>query len=144
PRQLLIAQVLRHLDREHAPLPAGQKMGRLALIRSARLDLILRPDGNVELLFRVAIEVADEQVDRAVAIPVPALVRAGDARSALANRIRQRELRRRLAPALLASAGEHATRDRPQEQDGREGESSSAHTGRRSANPLTAAAAASS
>ena len=61
PRQLVLAEILRDDDREHAPLPARLKMRRLAEVRTARLDAVVRTDGNVERLLRVSIEVADEQ-----------------------------------------------------------------------------------
>src|SRR5919197_831657 len=48
PRQLLLAEVLRHLDREHAPLTAGLEMRRLPLIGTARLDAVVRSGGDVE------------------------------------------------------------------------------------------------
>src|SRR5439155_16514771 len=102
PRQLPGPEVVRDLDGKHAPLTPGEKMCRLALIRPARLDLVLRSDGDVEVLLGIPVEVANEQVDAAVAVPVPAFECAGDARSALADRVGQRELRRRLTDALLS------------------------------------------
>src|SRR5439155_20607331 len=56
------------------------KMGRLALIRPARVDAIVRSDGDIEFLLRVAIEVADEDADAAVLVVIPALERAGQGR----------------------------------------------------------------
>ena len=62
PRQLLVAEVLGHGDREDAPLPARQEVRRLAVIGTAGFDAVVGADRNVERLFQVAIEVADSSV----------------------------------------------------------------------------------
>src|SRR5439155_7994026 len=102
PRQLPGPEVVRDVDGKHAPLTPREKMRRLALIRTARLDLVLRSDGDVEVLFGIPVEVADEQVDAAVAVPVPAFECAGDTRSALADRGGQPELTRWLTDPLVS------------------------------------------
>src|SRR5206468_4666996 len=79
PRQLLVAEVLRHRNREHAPLPPWKKVRRLTLIGPARLDAVVRTDRDVENLFLVSIEVTDEQREAAVRIRIPSFERTGDA-----------------------------------------------------------------
>jgi hypothetical protein len=54
-------EVLRHIDGEHAPLAAGQKMCRLTHVGTAGLDPIVRTDRDVECLLGVAVVVADEE-----------------------------------------------------------------------------------
>ena len=81
PREALIGcrEVRRHGDGEHAPVPAGKKVRGLAHVGPARLDSIVRPDGDVERLAVIAIEIPDEKAAAAVRVGEPALERAGDA-----------------------------------------------------------------
>ena len=48
PRQLLVAEVLRHRDGEDAPMSARQEMRRLSLVGPAGLDPVVRTDRDVE------------------------------------------------------------------------------------------------
>src|SRR6266853_2575918 len=86
-------------------------MRRLTLIRPARLDAVVRSDRDIEFLLRVAVEVADQQTDAAVFVPVPPFVRAGDTGAFLTNRVGQRKLARRLSLALLSGVKENARGD---------------------------------
>src|SRR5262249_38149398 len=102
PRELLRSEVLGDLDRKDTPLAARQEVRRLSHIGTAWLDAIVGSRRKVEFLLRVAIEVSEQQTDAAVLVVEPALVRAGDPRPALADRVGQRKRRRRLPGALLA------------------------------------------
>src|SRR5206468_11424668 len=97
PGELRVAEILRHRNREDAPLAPRQKMRRLTVVGPARLDAIVRPDGNVDHLFQVAIEVADEEVDAAVGLVEPAFEGAGHrfARVAIRTEGQRRRLRLR-------------------------------------------------
>src|SRR6185436_20428758 len=125
PGRLLRAEVLRKLDREDAPLPAGEKMRRLPLIGPALepLDAVAGADRDIELLLRVPVEVADERALAAVLLVVPALEGGRDARAALADRRGQRQRAWQLADALrrrlgrrLSRAHERAARRRRNQQ----------------------------
>src|SRR5258708_39615206 len=89
PRQPLIRrrEVLRHGDDEHAPAPARKKMRRLAHVWASGLDPIIGPDGDVQSLRRVPIEIADKKAAAAVWILEPAFERAGDAAPELPRRL---------------------------------------------------------
>src|SRR5947207_11063213 len=86
-------------------------MSRLYLMGSARLDDVVGSDWDIEFLLRVAVEVADQQTDAAVFVPVPPFVRAGDTGAFLTNRVGQRKLARRLSLAQLSGVKENARRD---------------------------------
>ena len=58
---VLLAEGLRQDDAERAPTATRLEMRRLTVIRTTRLDPVVRADGNVEHLFRVAVPEADEQ-----------------------------------------------------------------------------------
>ena len=73
----LCAKIFRHGDAEHAPLAARQEVGRLAAVRAAGLDSVIRPYGNVEILFQVPIVVAEENTEGAVRVFIPAFERSG-------------------------------------------------------------------
>src|SRR6185503_4618232 len=77
-----------------APGAAWLEVRRLAAVRPARLDAVVRPDRYLERLFQVAIEVADQQRVAAVGVLVPALVRGRDALAGLLERL-HRQLRGR-------------------------------------------------
>src|SRR5207249_5811999 len=81
-------------------------MRRLAHIGPARLDAVVGPWRNVEFLFRIAIEVADQDALCAVLVVIPALERRRHTRAALADGLRQRQRARRLADSLLSGAGQ--------------------------------------
>src|SRR5205809_3392895 len=81
-------------------------MRRLAHIGPARLDAVVGPWRNVEFLFRIAIEVADQDALCAVLFVIPALERRRHTRAALADGLRQRQWARCLADSLLSGAGQ--------------------------------------
>ena len=60
PGQLLVAEVLGHRDREHAPLPAGRKCVGWPKVGTAWLDAVVGTDRHVDR-FLVAVEVADQE-----------------------------------------------------------------------------------
>jgi hypothetical protein len=74
-------------DREHAPLATGQDVCRLAAIRAAGFDAVVRANRDIERLFLVAIEVAHEEAVAAVRILVPPLEGADHALASLPDRI---------------------------------------------------------
>ena len=62
PRQpLLPRELLRHGDDEHADVTAREKVRRLAQVRTAGLDAIVRADRHVDGLRAIAIQIADEE-----------------------------------------------------------------------------------
>src|SRR5713226_7103171 len=101
-------------------------MRRLSLIRTAGLDAIVRADRNVELLFCVAIEVADEKVHAAVLRVVPPLEGGCDAGALLADRRRERQGTRALTDALPSRTGQRAAR-RAHRQQSDTSDETSAH-----------------
>ena len=59
PRQPLVAEILRYLDRKHAVLTAGIEVRGLAVVGTVRLDPIVGTDRDVELLTLVAIVIPE-------------------------------------------------------------------------------------
>src|SRR6266446_3930360 len=86
PRQSLVAEILRNDNCENTPLAARQEVRGLTLIGPARLDSIVRSDGNVERFFLVSIEVTDKQAVGTVGILIPALKGTGYALSGIVHR----------------------------------------------------------
>src|SRR6185436_1448084 len=80
-----------------APAAAHFEVRRLALIRTARFDLVLGPDRNVEDFLLVPVEIADQQRERAVVVFVPAFKRGIDVRSRILQRFHGELLGRRCA-----------------------------------------------
>ena len=72
PDHFLLSQVRRHRHREQLPVEAGIEVGRLAAIRSGRLDLVLGADRNRQFLDVIAIQVAEEQIEAAIGVLRPA------------------------------------------------------------------------
>ena len=64
-----------HAHAEHEAVAARQEARRLALIRTARLDVVVGADRDVELFFPVAVHVAEQEVERAVGVQFPAFER---------------------------------------------------------------------
>src|SRR5713101_5165836 len=79
PRELPGSEILGHGNGEDSPLAARQKVRGLALVGTSRLDAVIRTNGDVELFFQIAIEVADQEAEAAVGSLEPALECAGDA-----------------------------------------------------------------
>ncbi len=61
-------------------------MRRLPHVGSTRLDLVVGPDGNVEFLLYISIEISDEKTAAAVLVVKPAFESAGNARAELLPR----------------------------------------------------------
>jgi hypothetical protein len=70
-------------------------MSWLALIRSARIDSIVRPDWDIKFLLCIAIEIAKQEAERPVLIFEPALESAGYAGAGLMDRFEWQVLRAR-------------------------------------------------
>ncbi len=62
-------------------------MRRLSEVRPTRLDPVVGPNRNVQLLLGVAIEIADQKTAAAIRVGEPAFERAGDAGSKLLARL---------------------------------------------------------
>jgi hypothetical protein len=91
PDPLLLTEVRRHADGEEEGIAARVEVRGLTLIgdllpkvfpleivQSTLLDereVVLGADGNIELLFPVRVEVAEEERERAVVVRPPALIR---------------------------------------------------------------------
>src|SRR5262249_19361648 len=62
PREaLLLGEFLRNRDGEDAYLAAGKKVRGLSEVRTARVDVIIGADRNVDLLAKIAVVVTDEK-----------------------------------------------------------------------------------
>ena len=96
PRESLGSKILGHCDREDAVVAPGLEMRRLALVGTARIDPIVRTDGNVELLIFVTIEVPDQDDVHGVLARTPALECGVDG---FARHAERRELKRQLVGA---------------------------------------------
>src|SRR5690348_12209761 len=95
PNQFTLAEIGRHAHGEHPPLPSGQEMSWLALIRSAEIDSIVRPDRDIQFLLGIAIEIAKQEAERPVRIFEPALKSAGHAGAGFMDRFEWQVLRAR-------------------------------------------------
>src|SRR5262249_11284840 len=80
PRYLLVlAELFRHGEEEHAVTSSGQKVRGLTEIGTAGFEMIHRTNRHVDLALRVAVEVANQKTVRAVSVIVPAFVGRSDA-----------------------------------------------------------------
>src|SRR5262249_47328635 len=95
PDQFTLAEIGRHAYGEHPPLPSGLEVSRLALIRSAGIDSIVRPDRDIQFLFCIAIEIAQQEAERPVRIFEPALESGGQAGTGFMDRFERQVLRAR-------------------------------------------------
>jgi hypothetical protein len=93
PDQLVLSEVCGNAYCEHSPLTACEEVCRLALIGSTAIDAIVGPDRNIQFLFRIAIEVPEDQVERSIRILEPTFERAGDARAGFVDRLERQRLR---------------------------------------------------
>src|SRR5438270_358701 len=84
---LRLRLIERHRPDEYPELPARKEMRRLPQIGPTRLEPVVGPYGNVELLLGVAIEIANQKTAAAVLVGEPAFERAGDARAELLTRL---------------------------------------------------------
>ncbi len=93
PGQLVRTEIRGHLHGEQAPLAAGQKMGRLALIGTTRLNAIVWSDREINFLFRIAVEIAEQQAEAPIRVLEPTFKRTGDARAGFVHRFERQRLR---------------------------------------------------
>src|SRR5207249_8869572 len=70
---LLRIKIFRHLHSEHILVPSWTEEGWLLLIRTSGLNVVVRPDRNVEGLFHVAVQVTQDHVKGPVSIALPPL-----------------------------------------------------------------------
>src|SRR5260370_8469891 len=87
-------------------------MRRLPQIGPTRLDPVVRPNGNVELLLGVAIEIANQKTAAAILVREPAFERADDARPELLTRFGDLLARQHHAPGDPAT-GAHTPEPLP-------------------------------
>ena len=78
PHHLVVSKVTGHSHREDPALALRKEVRGLSLVRLSWPDPILGPDGHVNGLFRVAVEVAPRQTDRPIGIGIPTFVHGGD------------------------------------------------------------------
>ena len=93
---------------EISPHAAGDEMRRLAAIGTARLEAIVRADGDIDLFFEVPVVVTKQQAEASVRIRKPALEDSGDALSRVMTRF-ERQL-------LSENLMEQPQETRPQER----------------------------
>jgi len=74
-------------------LPPRQKMRGLALIRPAGFNAVIRSDWNLQVLFLIAIVIAEEKIEAAVLILEPALKSGGNALTRIVPRLSRQALR---------------------------------------------------
>ena len=79
PDQSVLAEIGGDSHSEHPPLASGEKVRRLASIRTAPVDSIVGANRHIQLLLRIPIEVAEKQAESAVRILEPTFEGAGDA-----------------------------------------------------------------
>src|SRR5581483_9953649 len=77
PDQLLVAEILRHDYPEDVFVAADLEVSGLAAIAS-RFEAIVRPEGNIEDLFVVAVHVAEPHVEGTIRVGVKPLIDGGD------------------------------------------------------------------
>src|SRR5437016_4482178 len=70
------ATILRYHDLEHKPMPARIKMRRLTSITA--VNVVVSPSVNVQLLFIVAVQIAEIHREAAVRVGSPAVIRGHD------------------------------------------------------------------
>ena len=92
PCQSFVSKILGNGDGENTPLTPRKKVSGLPLIRAAWIDVILGSDWNIERLFLVSIEIADEKTVAAVAVFIPSFKRASNAGARVAEGL-ERQLR---------------------------------------------------
>jgi hypothetical protein len=93
PGEFFDAKIRRHSDGEKTPLPPRQKVSGLALIRAAGLNAVIRSDWNLQVLFLIAIVIAEEKIEAAILILEPAFKSAGNALARIVPRLSGQALR---------------------------------------------------
>ena len=73
PHELFVSPVRRHSHAPDKTLPPRVEIGRLSLIGIARLEEVVWPDRDVELLFVVPVQIAEDHVEAAIGVLLPAL-----------------------------------------------------------------------
>jgi hypothetical protein len=68
-------------------------MSWLALVRTVGLNPVVRSDWNLQVLFLIAIVIAEEKIEAAVLILEPALKSAGNALARIVPRLSRQALR---------------------------------------------------
>src|SRR4030095_11213669 len=86
PCEPFVSEIFGNGNGENTPLTPRKELSWLSLIGSSRINVVIRPDRNVECLFLVPIEVTDEETKTAVVVLEPAFKRAGDAGACVAKR----------------------------------------------------------
>ena len=76
PHQSLLFKIAGNLDRKHAPLASWKEVSGLTLVRTSRLNAVVRPNRYVQRLFLIPIEIADKKGERSVVVLVPTFERA--------------------------------------------------------------------
>src|SRR5437870_10672518 len=72
PHQPLVrGPVLRHNHLEHKPFSSRVKVGRLSLVASPEIELVLLPDRHIDLLLGVSVVITEVKVVSAVGIALP-------------------------------------------------------------------------
>ena len=103
PRELLVlSELFRHGEDEHAVAASGEEVRRLAQIGIAGFEMIGRADRDVDLTRRIAIEITNQKAVRAVGIVVPAFV---GRRHARAESLRRRAREQRLCRECRRAGG---------------------------------------
>ena len=95
PDQILLAPVLRHAHREDVLLAPRIEVRRLSLIDAARLERVVRADRHVDLLLVVPVHVAEDHVEAAVGVALPAFEHGDDVLAGGVADLRGRHGRRR-------------------------------------------------
>ena len=78
PDELIVPEVCRYAHLEDEFSPSRKEPGWLSLIRSARFDVIVGADWDVERFFAVPVKETKYHVKRAVRISFPAFEHRGD------------------------------------------------------------------
>ena len=80
-------------------------MRRLPAVRTTRIDVVVRPDRDVDLLLQISIVVAKEKTECAVRIREPSFESPGDARGGFVRRARSATADRKRKPTRRTPSG---------------------------------------
>ena len=108
PDHLVVAEVGGHVHLEQEPVAARQETRRLAQVRAAGVEPVVRTGRDVDFLFPVPIEVAEDQVEGPVGVGLPSFV---GGHHLLARRERLPHLAGFLGAALLHGPDDDRRRD---------------------------------
>ena len=90
PDEILLAPVFRHADGEDVLLAARVEVRRLTLVDAARLERVVRPDRHVDLFLVVPVHVAEDHVEAAVGVALPAFEDRDNVLARRVTNLRQR------------------------------------------------------